>query len=176
MNSTERATFIQGVRDQLSKGATELSFAGHQPSLDDDAISSLSKLLAGNTTVTKLDLSGNQIGDRGASYLADMLKVNQKLTSLILDGNSIGDKGARALAGVIVDKPQVKSSLRYRAGFWAADAGEECVANRTLRALSLSSNQVSEGIKAEIAQSLERNAPTTQLVAMAAPSLQGPSS
>jgi uncharacterized protein (TIGR02996 family) len=47
--------------------------------------------------LTRLDLSGNTIGDAGAEALADALLLKQ-LAMLDLTGNQIGDIGARALA------------------------------------------------------------------------------
>ena len=50
--------------------------------------------------VEKLDLSCNNIGDKGAFSLAYSVKLYQKLRVLNLSLNGIGDVGARALANV----------------------------------------------------------------------------
>jgi hypothetical protein len=53
-----------------------------------------------NISVTNIDLSGNEISDKGASALADALKVNNSMTSIGL-ANEIGDEGASALADAL---------------------------------------------------------------------------
>ena len=58
----------------------------------------MAKLLKTNTTLTRLDLWDNKIGDAGAQALAETLKTNTTLTRLDLGGNKIGDAGAQALA------------------------------------------------------------------------------
>jgi hypothetical protein len=52
------------------------------------------KALSLNQTLTTIDLSWNNIGDKGAIALA----ANETLTTLYLGNNCIGDEGARALA------------------------------------------------------------------------------
>ena len=53
------------------------------------------RLLCEHTTLTSLELWGNQVGDAGAQALAG----NTMLTSLDLSGSLVGDAGALALAG-----------------------------------------------------------------------------
>ena len=56
------------------------------------------------SSLTRLDLSNNSIGDDGAIALAEMLKVNKSLEwLLLLSNNSIGDDGAIALAKMYND-------------------------------------------------------------------------
>uniref|UniRef100_A0A3Q2D4D0 Leucine rich repeat containing 34 n=1 Tax=Cyprinodon variegatus TaxID=28743 RepID=A0A3Q2D4D0_CYPVA len=82
--------------------------------LCDDDVFALSKCLHSNRTVTALDLSYNNVGDRGAGHLADLLEVgNQEEVSyepglvsrgdsallyLDLTFNNIGAKGAELLS------------------------------------------------------------------------------
>ena len=47
---------------------------------------------------TSLYLSGNSIGDAGASSLSQALTTNTSLTSLYLRYNRIGDAGASSLS------------------------------------------------------------------------------
>ena len=47
--------------------------------------------------LTELDLSGNSIGNIGASYIADALKTNTTLTKLRLKKTRITDEGAKKL-------------------------------------------------------------------------------
>ena len=52
----------------------------------------------------ELDLTLNNIGEKGVEYLCDTLKLeNCNLTLLILDGNHIGDKAAELLSTAIKD-------------------------------------------------------------------------
>ena len=52
----------------------------------------------------ELDLTRNNIGEKGVEYLCDTLKLeNCNLTVLILDGNHIGDKAAELLSTAIKD-------------------------------------------------------------------------
>ena len=50
------------------------------------------------STLANLWLSGNDLGDEGASKLAEALKHHASLTELVLESNRIGPKGAAALA------------------------------------------------------------------------------
>ena len=60
-------------------------------------VSSFSKALSVNSSLTNLDLSCNSIGDSGAASLSQALAVNSSLTNLNLSGNSISDSGAVSL-------------------------------------------------------------------------------
>ncbi len=55
----------------------------------------LSEALKDNFTVTRLDLSSNNILDAGASSIADFLKVSTVLKYLELEDNGIGPPGAK---------------------------------------------------------------------------------
>ena len=68
--------------------------------IDDELAKALAKILP-YTTLTSLDLGGNDIGYSGAKYLAEALKDNITLTSLDLNGNNIGDAEVRDLANLI---------------------------------------------------------------------------
>ncbi|CAL1530498.1 unnamed protein product [Lymnaea stagnalis] len=51
-----------------------------------------------NTKLLSLNLTGNFIGDVGATALAQGLRMNRTLVSLVLMNNNIGNKGAEKLA------------------------------------------------------------------------------
>ena len=55
-------------------------------------------LLKDNNTLTKLHLQSNSITEKGADYLANMLRMNRRIRKLGLDYNSIGDEGVRLLS------------------------------------------------------------------------------
>ena len=50
-----------------------------------------------NTSLTNIDLDGNNIGDEGAKAIGEALKVNTSLTEIYLDGNNIGVEGGKAI-------------------------------------------------------------------------------
>jgi len=53
----------------------------------------LSSALKMNTTLTKLDLTGNEIGNEGIAAIGEMLKSNNTLKSLQFTSNGIEDQG-----------------------------------------------------------------------------------
>ena len=65
---------------------------------DETAVAVLAAVLEANTTLTNLDLQGNNIGPAGAVSLATALKTNTTLTNLDLSYNNIGSAGAESLA------------------------------------------------------------------------------
>ncbi|CAF1540590.1 unnamed protein product [Adineta steineri] len=78
---------------------TELNLSTNQ--LGDKGAQAAAKALQKNTTLTKLYLNQNQIGDEGAQVLGEALQNNTTLTILMLGNNQIGDKGAQALGEVL---------------------------------------------------------------------------
>ena len=63
----------------------------------------LARLLATNTTLTKLDLQWNKIRGRGGLVLARALGVNEKggLAELDLSDNALGDEGCAGFGAAI---------------------------------------------------------------------------
>jgi len=84
---------------------TELNLSGN--GIGDQGATGLAEALKVNSTVRVLILSRNGICDQGATGLAEALTVNSTLTELHLDGNEIGDQGATGLA----DALKVNSTL-----------------------------------------------------------------
>ncbi|XP_043923009.1 F-actin-uncapping protein LRRC16A isoform X2 [Protopterus annectens] len=54
--------------------------------------------LGSNTSLTKLDISGNGMGDMGAKMLAKALQINTKLRTVIWDKNNISAQGFQDIA------------------------------------------------------------------------------
>lgn len=105
--------------------------------VDDAAAIELAKELALNdTTATELDLSGQEVGNAGATALAAALETNTTLTLLDLAINKVGAAGAAAFLSVLQKKQ-----------------------NTTLQYLDLSGNgdDVDADVLCEIANALERN-------------------
>ena len=68
--------------------------------LGDVFCADISSALAANRSLIVLDLSSNQITDRGVAQLAHALRLNRTLLSLCLAGNRIGDSGVEAICKV----------------------------------------------------------------------------
>ena len=75
---------------------------------DTDAIL-IAQLLRANTTVKRLDLARNQIGDAGACALAEMLIGNTTIEYLNLESNTFGEKAGRAFRAAL----GLNSTLQY---------------------------------------------------------------
>ena len=75
---------------------------------DTDAIL-ISQLLRANTTVKRLDLARNQIGDAGACALAELLIGNATIEYLNLESNMFGEKAGRAFRAAL----SLNSTLQY---------------------------------------------------------------
>ena len=98
----------------------------------------LAGALQGNTNVTTLDLSHNNIDDEGAQALAGALQGNTSVTTLHLRSNNIGSDGAQALARALQG-------------------------NTTLTTLDLSWNNIAPGGAAALAGALRGNTTLTTL-------------
>ncbi|KAM4580155.1 F-actin-uncapping protein LRRC16A-like [Odontesthes bonariensis] len=57
--------------------------------------------LGSNSTLTKLDISGNAMGDMGAKMLAKALQINSKLRTVIWDKNNISPQGLQDVAAAL---------------------------------------------------------------------------
>lgn len=73
----------------------------HQCSLDAECARQLSLVLE-TSTLERLILSSNEIGDPGCAYLGPAMSNNLKLHRLVLMGNMIGDEGAKSLADGLI--------------------------------------------------------------------------
>ena len=69
---------------------------------------SLSRALAQNSSLTKLDIARNNLGDVGISHIAEALKQSTQLKELWIGGCGITDKGAASLASAL----KVNKSLK----------------------------------------------------------------
>jgi hypothetical protein len=98
----------------------------------------LAAALSGNSTLTKLILSGNDLGDDGAKVFAEALAVNTGLRVMDLGANEISTPGATEL-------------------------GKAIAANKALKTLDLSYNKVGGGGAAALADGLRTNMTLTTL-------------
>ena len=111
-------------------------------------------------TLKTLDLSGDEIGDAGATALADALRVNKSLETLDLDDNHIGDAGATALADALLVNETLETLFLTRNEI--RDAGATALAdtllvNETLKNLFLDDNYIGEAGATALAGALHVN-------------------
>uniref|UniRef100_A0A674C6Z9 Capping protein regulator and myosin 1 linker 1 n=1 Tax=Salmo trutta TaxID=8032 RepID=A0A674C6Z9_SALTR len=57
--------------------------------------------LGSNTSLTRVDISGNAMGDMGAKMLAKALQINSKLRTVIWDKNNISPQGLQDVAAAL---------------------------------------------------------------------------
>jgi Ran GTPase-activating protein (RanGAP) involved in mRNA processing and transport len=97
---------------------TSLTLNGNCPErferrVTDAEVAVLCQALSSVPTVTEVDLSYNNIGDRGAIAFADLLRKNNSIQFISFAYNNIGPEGARALADALMFNMTVVSiSLR----------------------------------------------------------------
>uniref|UniRef100_A0AAR2LMV2 CARMIL pleckstrin homology domain-containing protein n=1 Tax=Pygocentrus nattereri TaxID=42514 RepID=A0AAR2LMV2_PYGNA len=57
--------------------------------------------VGGNSSLTRLDISGNAMGDMGAKMLAKALQINTKLRTVIWDRNNVSAQGLQDVAAAL---------------------------------------------------------------------------
>jgi len=68
----------------------------------------LCDFLKSNTSITRMIMWGNKIGDKGAEHIADMLRVNETIRMICLNGCEIGLQGFQHLSDALA----VNNTLR----------------------------------------------------------------
>ncbi|XP_071403379.1 F-actin-uncapping protein LRRC16A-like [Centroberyx affinis] len=77
---------------------TSLSLADSRLKAD---LSIVLSALGSNASLTKLDISGNAMGDMGAKMLAKALQINTKLRTVVWDRNSVSPQGLQDVAAAL---------------------------------------------------------------------------
>nr|XP_046273541.1 F-actin-uncapping protein LRRC16A isoform X2 [Scatophagus argus] len=77
---------------------TSLSLADSKLKAD---LSIVLNALGSNTSLTKLDISGNAMGDMGAKMLAKALQINTKLRTVVWDRNNVSPQGLQDVAAAL---------------------------------------------------------------------------
>ncbi|XP_072267686.1 F-actin-uncapping protein LRRC16A isoform X2 [Pyxicephalus adspersus] len=85
---------VQMIQDEDSP-LQSLSLADSKLKTD---VTIIINALGSNTSLTKVDISGNAMGDMGAKMLAKALQINTKLRTVILDKNNITAQGFQDIA------------------------------------------------------------------------------
>nr|XP_023669739.1 F-actin-uncapping protein LRRC16A-like isoform X3 [Paramormyrops kingsleyae] len=90
-------TLVHMIQDEESP-LTSLSLADSKLKGD---LSIVLNALGSNTSLTKVDISGNAMGDMGAKMLAKALQINSKLRTVIWDKNSVSPQGLQDVAAAL---------------------------------------------------------------------------
>jgi len=70
---------------------------------------SIADMLMFNTTLTKLDILNNEIGDEGMCEIAESLRHNSSITYLSISATQFGDEGAKGIARMLSDNSSISS-------------------------------------------------------------------
>jgi hypothetical protein len=129
------------------------------------------------TNLTALDLSFDMVGDEGACALAETLRRNSTLLHLDLSGNNISERGASALmAALCLPQETGPPSDAPPAAEPPVDgaAGPPSTSDKPpLRTLLLDENPIAEGTRAAIASQLLQNALPNVVYESTAPAARG---
>ncbi|XP_048882265.1 F-actin-uncapping protein LRRC16A-like isoform X4 [Brienomyrus brachyistius] len=90
-------TLVHMIQDEESP-LTSLSLADSKLKGD---LSIVLNALGSNTSLTKVDISGNAMGDMGAKMLAKALQINSKLRTVIWDKNNVSPQGLQDVAAAL---------------------------------------------------------------------------
>eukprot|EP01051_Picozoa_sp_SAG22_P007124 SAG22_NODE_491_length_9827_cov_6.501028_2_plen_222_part_00 len=113
--------------------------------VDDESVARLARVLHSSKLQT-INLTFNEVGDRGAGLLALGIRKNRTVTELSLANNKIGCRGARALAEAFSDDGELE--VLNLAGNWVRDPGAKALAkflvgqNQHMVELCLDSNMI----------------------------------
>jgi Ran GTPase-activating protein (RanGAP) involved in mRNA processing and transport len=136
---------------------TVLNLSRHYP-LSIADMQALANALRGNPYIAKLVLCEDGIEDEGARILSEVLPTMSSLVELDVSVNNIGDKGAAALFHVAVS-PHVPTLriLNIAANSVTDKAAGQLLENQTLHCVNLDGNSVSPALIARIDVQLESN-------------------
>ncbi|KAM5165545.1 dynein regulatory complex subunit 5 [Mantella aurantiaca] len=134
-------------------------FRLHRSKVDDDKARILIRCLLDHPSLVHLDLSHNQISDRGARAIGKLLNQS-RLQILNLCNNNLCPHGAQAIAHAL-SKNSTLSTLNLRLNHMGDEGGQAlCNAllhNSTLVSLHLGSNELSEPTASVLSQVLTHN-------------------
>ena len=134
--------------------------------IDDIGAAAIAQALASNSSLTKLDLSSNRLGNIGAASIAQALSFNSSLTTLDLRSNRLGNLGAASISQALSSNSTLTELNLYsnEIGNKGATAIAEAISiNCSLTTLDLEDNQIGDTGAASIAQALSTNFTFTTL-------------
>ena len=129
-------------------------------------VNAVGECLKYNSTLTSLDLTGNEIGDDGAAVLGECLQSNTSLKKLSLDYNGIGADGAAALGECLKYNTSLKKLyLNYSRidDDSAAVLGECLKHNTSLTRFDLNNNEIGGDGAVALGGCLKYNTSLTKL-------------
>ena len=128
--------------------------------MTDDQMSFFCDCLKINSTLFKLNLSGNKIGNKGVKTFSEIIGINTTLQELNISSNKIKDEGAKRLAEAI----QVNTTLQELniSSNKITDEGAKRLAeaiqvNKTLQELNISSNKITDEGAKRLAKAIQVN-------------------
>jgi hypothetical protein len=154
------AMMFEMIKDDVIRGSLRMDVSSV-------SCRALAKALWGNTTITCLDLSSNNLNDHAGAYLARILKKNSTLRKLELDNNNLGPNSVLAFGNSL----KVNTTLEYLSldsnpisGTSAArdNTGTKAIAeslrvNKTLTSLNLWRTGISSVSGNALASAIEHN-------------------
>lgn len=147
MTSGDCSTLMRGIRDYVPSIS---SLSLHGSLIGDSKARVICKFLLGNSTITRLDLSHNAIGDTGARAVAKLMN-NSVLQEVDLRDNKIGGIGAKQLGRALRQNTTLRS-LNVRLNRFKDEGGRDffrgLAGNKVLRELNVSCNSL-ETLSAE---------------------------
>ncbi|OCT79585.1 dynein regulatory complex subunit 5 [Xenopus laevis] len=134
-------------------------FRLHKSKLDDDKARIVVRSLLNHPALVHLDMSHNQISDRGARAIAKLLNES-RLQILNLSNNNVGPHGAKAIAHALA-RNSILRNLNLRLNHIGNEGGQilcnALLHNLTLEELHLGSNELSEPTASALSQVLSQN-------------------
>ena len=138
-------------------------FTGMDETMDDYGLFSLSESLKTNTTLTNLNLEGNEIDRCATFYLSESLKTNATLTTLNLRGTSVSHFGSKCLSLALKTNGTLTSLNLSHSGISAHALSEGLKVNTALTSLDLASNGIDDNAAKALFDVLLVNATLTTL-------------
>ena len=148
-------TLMRGIRDV----SAITSLCIHGSLVDDGKARVICKFLLGNTTLTRLDLSHNAIGDSGARAIAKLIN-NSALREVDLRDNKIAERGAKSLGRALRTNKTLRS-LNMRLNRFKDAGGRDffrgITGNNALYELNVSCNSMGLNSAETLCQFVDRN-------------------
>jgi len=135
---------------------TVLNLSRHYP-LSTDDMQALANALRGNPYIAKLILCEDGIEDEGARILSEVLPTMLSLVELDVSVNNIGDKGAAALFRTALSHIPALRVLNIAANSVTDKTAGQLLENHALHCVNLDGNSVSPDLVARIDAQLESN-------------------
>lgn len=148
------------IIDKLAKNQIKEWLYLERQEIDDDKACKLAEALTLNSSITKLILSENNIGSRGAQAIAMSLKVNKTLTLLKLEDNNLGPEGGMYIADALQSNTTLTNiglsniNLGPEGGKYFAEALKT---NKSLTGINLCLNRLGNEGGIAIAEALKSN-------------------